>query len=126
MRWNTVVGLVPVSVEQDRHGTVREKRGDVREVFANTLNVGLSTWSQAFANGLRPDARCEMWTLEYEGEPIAIIDGVEYDVVNVYDRGVKTTLTLTRRARNVERADGGQESAESGISGDETWEVGES
>lgn len=99
-RYNLVATLCNAEVSVSDTGAAQRVLTGEREVFANKYSMGASTWAAARSAGLHADAQIALRSLEYEGEEVCIIDGVEYEVERASDRGEFTTLTLKRRLAN--------------------------
>lgn len=59
-------------------GTVR------REVFCAVGSISRAEWTAAANRGLRTAYRVTMWVDEYQGETVAVLDGVRYGIYRTY------------------------------------------
>lgn len=100
MRYNTVATLYRETIEPDSLGNLAPVKGEPNEVFANKYTVGASTFMAAQEAGLHADAEIELRTIDYNGEDIAFMEGIEYTVERVQDSGDFTRLTLAKRLSN--------------------------
>lgn len=62
-----------------------------REVFAKALSIGQQEFYQAMANGLKPEIKFEISDyLEYEDEKELIYEGIKYQVLRTYRKGLRS------------------------------------
>lgn len=70
-----------------------------RDVFCDLRSVTRAEWSAAGQLGLKPDMVASMFAPDYQGEEIAILDGVRYGIYRTYvDRYEQIELYLERKA----------------------------
>lgn len=98
-RYGKTVNLISVETTVDNDGSPIQ-RTKKTTVFANTFTVGTLSWVSAMAAGLNPDAEVQVRSLEYKGQEICELDGIQYDVERAAVNGEFTRLTLKRRQRN--------------------------
>ena len=55
-----------------------------REIFCTALNLKRSEWADAGRLGLKTVGCVTVWADEYEGETVAVLDGVRYEVYRTY------------------------------------------
>ena len=66
-----------------------------REVFAKLLSIGQQEFYQAQANGLKPELKFELADYEdYADEKEAVYNGLKYQVLRTYRKGIRLELTL--------------------------------
>jgi hypothetical protein len=99
-RWNASVTLVSRNKVQSEDGSWQDGEPVETTVYANRRKVGSSTWLAAMSAGLHADASVEVRSFEYDGQDVAILDGIEYTVEKAQSTGEFTTLTLARRLSN--------------------------
>lgn len=100
MRYDSVATLFKEVVETDERGNMKPVKGEPHEVFVNPFAIGLSAYMAAQEAGLHADAEIQLRAVDYNGEDIAIMDGVEYTIERVQDTGDFTQLTLAKRLSN--------------------------
>lgn len=98
-RFSSVITLVKLIPCKNDEGSFKSKRLK-REVFANPFNVGLNTWAAAQSFGLKPDAVYQVRSVDYHGEEVAIVDGIEYSIERAAGDGDFTKLTMKKRLEN--------------------------
>lgn len=96
---NATARLISVSMERDSLGNFIEATHE-RTVYANRFYVGDSTWMAAKSAGLHADAEIQVRSSSYKGEQRVILDGIEFEVERVDDRGEYARLTLSKRLNN--------------------------
>ena len=69
-------------------------------MYSNTFSIGLSAFMAAKEAGLHADSEIEVRAVDYHGENIVAIDGVEYTVERMQEYGDFVRLTLARRLSN--------------------------
>lgn len=70
-----------------------------REIFCTELNLKRAEWGEAFQRGLKSAGCVTVWAEEYEGETVAILDGVRYAIYRTYAPGTdEIELYLEQRA----------------------------
>lgn len=100
MRYDAVATLYSETVEADSRGNLKPVKGEPKEVYANKYTIGMTTYVNARSAGLHADAELQLRTVDYDGENIAILEGIEYTVERVSDSGEFTYLTLAKRLSN--------------------------
>lgn len=100
MRFDSVAELYSETLQADPKGNMIRVKGEPREVFANRYEVGMSSYMAAQEAGLHADAEIQVRAIDYQGEEIALMDGIEYTVERVQDSGEFVRLTLARRLSN--------------------------
>lgn len=90
----TLVSLMPQGKDQD--GFVIPPTEVSRLVFCNVISVGQSEFYKAAQAGIKVEAKCEVYTADYEGETICELNGKRYGILRTYSpkNGEKTELTL--------------------------------
>ncbi len=101
MRWNNTISLLshPASYQDDM-GMWHEGDNTSREVFCNEFAVGANTYNQALTAGLRADIDVQLRAIDYEDEPEAVYNGVEYTVHHVTRKGEYIRLQLGKKVSN--------------------------
>lgn len=92
------ITLVPVIYEEDalKQKVPRELPG--HELFCSVESITQSEWAAAGKQGLNAAYKVIVYTDEYGGEEIAVLDGIRYKVYRTYRRkDDKTELYLERR-----------------------------
>lgn len=70
-----------------------------REVYCNISSVGGIEWHEAARNGMQAEYRVTMFRWDYDGETLAEIGGVRYDIYRTFaDKGEDVELYLQKRA----------------------------
>lgn len=70
-----------------------------REIFCQVKNVKRSEWAAAAHNGKRAAYCVTVWADEYQGEEIAILNGVRYGIYRTYSpNGEDMELYLEQKA----------------------------
>ena len=70
-----------------------------REIFCRVQNVKRSEWAAAAHNGKRPAYCVIVWADEYQGEEVAILNGVRYGIYRTYSpNGEEMELYLEQKA----------------------------
>lgn len=72
---------------------------EAREVFCNISSIGGLEWHEAARNGLQAEYKVTMFRWDYEGESLAELEGVRYDVYRTFaGKGESIELYLQKRA----------------------------
>ena len=99
MRYNKTIYLISTTVTQDEYLNEVEERTE-RKVFANENSIGSSEYYNAASQGLRPELKFEIRSIEYSGEKEikypATPDGDIYNVIQARSMGSKTILTCEK------------------------------
>ena len=99
-RFNEVIELVSVvGTEVDDCGN-QVLVTETKTVFANRYTLGLASWAAARSTGLHADSQYSVRSSDYDGQQRVVVEGVEYEVENVSDKGEFTALTLRKRLPN--------------------------
>ena len=98
-RWDSVISLVSDVSTQRADGSFARATDSV-DVYANRRKVSSSTWLAAKSAGLHADAQYQIHSCDYDGQTIAVVDEVEYEVEATSNTGDFMILTLKRRAVN--------------------------
>lgn len=70
-----------------------------REIFCRVQNVKRSEWAAAAHNGKRAAYCVIVWADEYQGEEVAILNGVRYGIYRTYSpNGEEMELYLEQKA----------------------------
>ena len=95
---STVISLVGVTYQTDSIGQ-QVKTETTRDVYCNISSVSASEWFEGGRNGLNPQYRATMFRYDYEGELVAILNGVRYSVYRTYiGRNDTIELYLEKKA----------------------------
>ena len=99
MRYAKDITLIAVKSSQMDNGSWSEVLEE-KQTFCNPYAIGTSAYMAAQVAGLHADAEVELRSCEYDGQQRAVIDGIEYSVERVLEKGEFTRLTLSKRANN--------------------------
>lgn len=55
-----------------------------REIFCSVKSITRAEWAATAAKGLKPACCVTVWADEYEGEEVAILNGVRYSIYRTY------------------------------------------
>ena len=55
-----------------------------REIFCSVKSITRSEWAATATKGLKPAYCVTIWADEYEGEEVAILNGVRYSIYRTY------------------------------------------
>lgn len=70
-----------------------------REIFCSVRNVRRSEWFSAAQAGLKAQYCVTVWADEYQGETVAILNGVHYSIYRTYrPNGEDMELYLEQKA----------------------------
>lgn len=70
-----------------------------REIFCKIQNIKRSEWAAAAHNGKRAAYCVTVWADEYQGEEVAILNGVRYGIYRTYSpNGEDMELYLEQKA----------------------------
>ena len=70
-----------------------------RKIFCKIQNVKRSEWAAAANNGKRAAYCVTVWADEYQGEEVAILNGVRYGIYRTYSpNGEEVELYLEQKA----------------------------
>ena len=58
-----------------------------RQIFCRIQNVKRSEWAAAAHNGKRAAYCVTVWADEYQGEEVAVLNGVRYSIYRTYSPG---------------------------------------
>ena len=99
MRYNKTIFLISHTITQDDWGNEIEERAE-RKVFANENSIGSSEYYNAASQGLRPEVKFEIRSIEYKGEKEikypATEDGDIYNIIRSQKMGARTILTCEK------------------------------
>ncbi|TDO77686.1 SPP1 family predicted phage head-tail adaptor [Halanaerobium saccharolyticum] len=95
MRYNKIIHLISTTITQDEWGNEIETRTE-RKVFANENSIGSSEYYNAASQGLRPEVKFEIRSVEYDGEKEIKFDGTIYNIIRSQKMGARTILTCER------------------------------
>lgn len=95
---STQITLVTTSYTTDSIGQFVPTETNTT-IFCNVRSVTRAEWAAAGQNGLKPELVATIFSPEYNGAEIAIIDGVRYGIYRTYlDTGERLELYLERKA----------------------------
>lgn len=101
MRYDAVITLIaPGGYEQDAIGQQVPAAPVRRVVHANEFGLSASEFYDAGAQGLKPECRYQIRSIDYQSEPLFEAGDVEYTIIRVERRGEWTTLTGERTQAN--------------------------
>lgn len=70
-----------------------------RELFCNVASVGGAEWHEAARNSMRAEYKVVMFRWDYEGETLAELNGVRYEIYRTFiGKGETIELYLEKRA----------------------------
>ena len=70
-----------------------------RDVYCNISSISASEWFEAGRNGLNAEYRATLFSFDYNGEQIAVLDGIRYGVYRTYlGKNETIELYLERKA----------------------------
>lgn len=93
-----ILTLVAMTYETDDIGQQVPKETK-RDVFCNVTSVSASEWYDAGRAGMKAEYRATMFVYDYQGEEVAVLDGVRYGVYRTYlGRNETIELYLERKA----------------------------
>lgn len=98
-RYSDVITLRNVTHEVDDMGAVKPVYEDT-EAFFNKYSVSLQQRLAGAAEGLQGMIEGQVRSFDYDGQELALIDGVEYTVNDTNDTGEFCVLTLSKRLAN--------------------------
>lgn len=98
-RYSDVITLRKVTYEVSDEGAVKQVYGDT-DVFFNRYSVSLQQRLAGAAEGLQGMVEGQIRSVDYDGQELALIGGVEYTVNDTNDTGEFCTLTLSKRLAN--------------------------
>ena len=99
MRFNAECILIELEQTQDDEGNASYERIET-EAYCNEYSVSTSSFMAAKSAGLHADAEIELRSIDYDGQPIVELEGVEYNVERTENTGDLIRLTLARRLTN--------------------------
>ena len=80
-----VITLISVGDREfDSWGIPQESTYTRRQVLCDVRSAGRSEFYQAAQNGLKPELEANLFYLDYEGEPMAMVNGIYYKVIRTY------------------------------------------
>lgn len=80
-----VITLISVGEEEiDSWGIPQESTYKRRQVLCDVRSAGRSEFYQAAQNGLKPELEANLFFMDYEDEPMAMVNGVYYKVIRTY------------------------------------------
>lgn len=99
MRFNSECMLIELGQTQDDEGNASYWRVETG-AYCNEYSVSTSSFMAAKSAGLHADAEIELRSIDYDGQPIVELEGVEYNVERTENTGDLIRLTLARRLTN--------------------------
>ena len=98
MIWSDKITLIAQTTIQDEKGFSETVEGEHTTVWANKKSVGNKQFYEGMAVGITETLRFDVYTVEYEGQPIIEHGGKRYSVLKSYvdprSNGEHTELTL--------------------------------
>lgn len=90
--------LIAVTYAEDDIGQ-RVPAETARDVFCNIASVSANEWFEAGRAGMQAALKVTMFAPDYQGEQIAVVEGVRYGIYRTYRAKNETLeLYLERRA----------------------------
>lgn len=99
MRFDAVIDLIAVTYAADDIGQQVATKTS-RTIFANEWTVSSGEFYDAGAQGHKAERQYQVRGCDYDGETLASVDGVEYNVIRSERRGEWTLLTFERVIAN--------------------------
>lgn len=95
---SSVMQLIAVTYAEDDIGQ-RVPAETARDVFCNIASVSANEWFEAGRAGMQAALKVTMFAPDYQGEQIAVVEGVRYSIYRTYRAKNETLeLYLERRA----------------------------
>ena len=95
---SSVMQLIAVTYAEDDIGQ-RVPAETARDVFCNIASVSANEWFEAGRAGMQAALKVTMFAPDYQGEQIAVVEGVRYGIYRTYHAKNETLeLYLERRA----------------------------
>lgn len=95
---SSVMQLIAVTYAEDDIGQ-RVPAETARDVFCNIASVSANEWFEAGRAGMQAALKVTMFAPDYQGEQIAVVEGVRYGIYRTYRAKNETLeLYLERRA----------------------------
>lgn len=95
---SSVMQLIAVTYAEDDIGQ-RVPAETARDVFCNVASVSANEWFEAGRAGMQAALKVTMFAPDYQGEQIAVVEGVRYGIYRTYRAKNETLeLYLERRA----------------------------
>lgn len=70
-----------------------------RDIFCNVKSITRAEWANAAQRGLKPSYCVTIWADEYDGEVVAVYNGVRYSIYRTYQVSTEEIeLYLERKA----------------------------
>lgn len=99
MRYDAVISLIALTYTADTLGQETAVKAS-RAVYANEFALGSAEFYDAGRSGLKPERQYQIRTMEYAGERLMSVDGIEYNIIRTGRRGEWTLITCERVAGN--------------------------
>lgn len=98
-KFSDILTLRRAVVERNDEGVAKKVMEDT-DVFFNRYRVSLSNRIAGASEGLFSVASGQVRSADYDGQELAVLDGVEHTVEDANNQGEFTVLTLKRRLGN--------------------------
>lgn len=92
----TTIKLIGTTYTTDAYG-VQRPADTTREIYAYVDNVSRSEFYEAGRNGLNPSYKITVFTWDYDGETMLVLDGAAYRVYRTYTDGDDIELYVERQ-----------------------------
>lgn len=80
-----VITLISVGEREfDSWGIPQESSYTRRQVLCDVRSAGRSEFYQAAQNSLKPELEANLFFMDYEDEPMAMVNGIYYKVIRTY------------------------------------------
>lgn len=99
-KFSDVLILRDASSVRNDEGVVTVVHTDSEPIFFNRYSVSLQSRMAGAAEGMRWMVEGQVRTIEYAGQELAVIDGVEYSIDDANNQGEFTVLTMSKRLAN--------------------------
>lgn len=95
---SNVMQLIAVTYAEDDIGQ-RVPAETARDVFCNVASVSANEWFEAGRAGMQAALKVTMFAPDYQGEQIAVVEGVRYGIYRTYRaKNESLELYLEKRA----------------------------
>lgn len=68
-----------------------------RAVYGTQYSITRAEWNASGQRGLKPDFMISMFTYDYQGEEIAVVDGIRYGIYRTYRNNDSIELYMEKK-----------------------------